>query len=505
MQPKSQNVCQQCRSRKLGCDGKVPACSQCALRCIPCGGYPQDFVFVSQMNSSALESTSLWRTSANLTTHRKQPSKQIKVINTHQASHSGVTNANTSGPTTEITCSDLEHDICFIVKSYSPLYSSMPAESNPWHNQICGAWVEALPLLFARGQMEDFLASSIMSFAAALRHHCLGSDAIPPQALELYCKSLRLVSVALQTANGILQVEHCAAIMCLAVTELVFPTSESSWMKHATAVESFIQRVGPVPFATSILHKLFVGFRPLLLINSLLNRRRTFLAQQEWTTQPFQGQPISLMQSLLSKAACLPALLERCTDLGISVDVVDPAALEHVMIDLITVQKGFQTWESTARSKSSSPLSWKRLDADQHFARDENDLWFPDVMTANSLMYCWAFEIVVLKHLSFLSKIFEAKEPSGKLTCVKFTSRTLLRHKSVELAEMICDSMAYAMQPDMKLWGPASAFFTFRTALWTFNDNKADCRSQLLRCQRIVDELAKRRIIFPEAHEFFSE
>ncbi|KAH7084590.1 hypothetical protein FB567DRAFT_498711 [Paraphoma chrysanthemicola] len=505
MRPKSQNVCQQCRSRKLGCDGKAPACTQCTLRRIPCGGYPQDFVFVPRTNSSALESPTLWRTGAKSTTHQKQPSKQIKVMKTHQASHSGVTKTNTSEPTTDIIYSRLEHDICFIVENYSPLYSSMPAESNPWHNQICGAWVEALPLLFAKGQMEAFLASSIMSFAAALRHHCLGSDAIPSQALGLYCTSLGLVSAALQTANGILQVEHCAAIMCLAVTELVFPTSESSWMKHATAVENFFQRVGPVPCATGILHKLFVGFRPLILINSLLNRRRTFLAQHEWTTQPFQGQPITLMQPLLSKAACLPALLERCADSEISVDVADPVALEHVKADLITVLQAFKDWESAARSQSSSPLSWKRLDAERISDPDVNDLWFPDLATANSLTYCWAFELVVLRHLRFLSRTFEVKKPSGKLTCVQFPPETLLRHKSVELAEMICDSMAYLMQPDMKLWGPASAFFTFGTAFRTFKDSKPDCSSRLLHCQRIVDQLAKRRIIFPEAHEFFSE
>ena len=111
-------------------------------------------------------------------------------------------------------------DVHFIVEQYTPVYSDVTAEFNPWHNQICGAWVEALPLLFGKGRIPDFLASSVTAFAAALRHHCVGSNAVLPHVLELYGLSLKLLAVALENASGILQVEHCAAIMCLAVTEV---------------------------------------------------------------------------------------------------------------------------------------------------------------------------------------------------------------------------------------------------------------------------------------------
>jgi hypothetical protein len=36
-------------------------------------------------------------------------------------------------------------------------------------------------------------------------------------------------------------------------------------MKHATAVENFMEHLGPKPFADGVLHKLLVGFRPLLV------------------------------------------------------------------------------------------------------------------------------------------------------------------------------------------------------------------------------------------------
>jgi hypothetical protein len=96
----------------------------------------------------------------------------------------------------------------------------MAAESNPWQNQVCGAWVEVLPLFLARGHIPRFLASAIRSFAVALSHHCVGSDEFQPQVAELYCESLELVAVALREAGGVLQAEHFAAIMSLAVTEV---------------------------------------------------------------------------------------------------------------------------------------------------------------------------------------------------------------------------------------------------------------------------------------------
>lgn len=116
--------------------------------------------------------------------------------------------------------SGLLEDVRFIVEHYTPTYSDTTAEFNRWHNQICGAWVEALPLLFTEGRIPNFLASSVTAFAAALRHHCVGSKAVPSEVLELYGISLDLVAGALKNAGGVLQVEHCAAIMCLAVTEV---------------------------------------------------------------------------------------------------------------------------------------------------------------------------------------------------------------------------------------------------------------------------------------------
>ena len=121
----------------------------------------------------------------------------------------------------EPKCYDLEDDIQIIIRHYSPGNSNTPAESNPLHNQICGAWVEALPLLSVSIRKKQFLSSAIKTLAAALRHHERGYElSQQPEILEMYGDSLGLMGKALEEARGTFQIEHSAAIMCLAVTDV---------------------------------------------------------------------------------------------------------------------------------------------------------------------------------------------------------------------------------------------------------------------------------------------
>lgn len=124
-------------------------------------------------------------------------------------------------------CYELEDDIQFIVQHYAPVDSNAPAESNPFHNQICGAWVDVLPLLSAAKRNKQFLSSAIKTLATALRHYSLGNELCQPQILEMYCDSLGHMGKALEEARGAFQIEHGAAIMCLAVTDVSAKPGES--------------------------------------------------------------------------------------------------------------------------------------------------------------------------------------------------------------------------------------------------------------------------------------
>lgn len=114
----------------------------------------------------------------------------------------------------------LEEDIRYILQHYAPVGNFDPAEINPFHNQICGAWVEALPYFSATKGNNAFLFFAIKTLATSLR--CLNptAKASNTSAFELYCKSLRLMTETLQLAQGVFKTEHCVAIMCLAISDV---------------------------------------------------------------------------------------------------------------------------------------------------------------------------------------------------------------------------------------------------------------------------------------------
>jgi hypothetical protein len=189
------------------------------------------------------------------------------------------------------------------------------------------------------------------------------------------------------------------------------------------------------------------------------------------------------MQSLLNEAAQLPALLERYADSEDLAETSRVTTLQHLYRDFDLLLRCLEDWEAAAARQSSSPLYWRMFDSADWSAPGTSCLWFPDIMTANSLTYCWAFQIVVLTHLELICRAIKPTRGCGHQTCEQHLSEPSTQRINIKLAEMICNSMPYLMQPKMKLWGPASAYFTFTTAIRVFQENKKHCSFQLSHCR----------------------
>lgn len=149
-------------------------------------------------------------------------------------------------------------------------------------------------------------------------------------------------------------------------------------------------------------------------------------------------------------------------------------------------------WEVTAKSQASSPLVWSKLDPS-----NSTVLWFRDIMAANSLTHCWAFEIVARTHLDILNRATTTAEQLGNLSTPQAPIGIDYGRSLIESAEMICDSMSYLFQPELKLYGPGSAIFTLSTAIKTLESDEKACKFQLSRCQKELDRLASVGISFP--------
>lgn len=155
--------------------------------------------------------------------------------------------------------------------------------------RICGGWVEVLPMISIGGQGQA-LPSAISCLAASISSLRQNTYSDCTVSLEKYGSAMRLLKREIeQPGREILsRDEVAAAIMCLTLTEVglnvhtlidngcltnhlcfaqaILPTSNTtSWWRHVDGVGEWMRLWGPESFSLGARHKLFTGFRPLLV------------------------------------------------------------------------------------------------------------------------------------------------------------------------------------------------------------------------------------------------
>ena len=203
------------------CDGKQPQCSQCVLRYIPCSGYRQEFIFISQ--SSLKRGV---KPVSRIDRKRKAPALEY----THHTALECVKPADSARVTlfdnglmsASITPYELEDDIQFIVDYFAPTEITGPAEMNPYHDQICGVWVGILYSLPRDSRKKQYFSSAVKTLATSLRRHGFRSRRCEPDMLKVYGDSIGRLGTALEEARGSFELDLGVAILCLAVADVSF-------------------------------------------------------------------------------------------------------------------------------------------------------------------------------------------------------------------------------------------------------------------------------------------
>lgn len=207
---------------------------------------------------------------------------------------------------------------------------------------------------------------------------------------------------------------------------------------------------------------------------------------------PFRGQPISMIQQLFSRASVLPSLLERFDDATSHLEPTD-------LVEIIQLRQEFQgfiqslhKWELICKSHAQLPLVSPRTNIGNPSPFAENALWFPDIMTANSLTHYWAFLIIAKTQWLALDR--EIAMLGDNTAQVLFELET---EKSIaDLAELIFRSMPYFLQPDLEAHHAGSTFFTFPIAMDFFRKNPDRYSLQLTRGRKIGEQLETRGVYF---------
>ncbi|RKK66558.1 hypothetical protein BFJ69_g15298 [Fusarium oxysporum] len=386
MKTRNRTICQTCRSRKIGCDGQKPACSQCIHTGRECS-YPLDFIFITETTTQGSKDT---------TKQSKPKTNSSNDTSLCPRSQSNVPLALELLPKTPRN--PVQDMVLLIMQSFMPeaelLTFSQNTQTQP---RICGGWVEVLPMISIGGQGQA-LPSAISCLAASissLRQNTYSGCSV---SLEKYGSAMRLLKREIdQPRKEILsRDEVAAAIMCLTLTEAILPSSGTSWWRHVDGVGEWMRLWGPESFSLGARHKLFTGFRPLLVLKDFMSRKASFLSTEDWKRLPFESQQATAMQLLLSEASAIPTILELIDTLEHSPPSVSSFIAAQAIASLTTSYDNLQGWGEPLDADPSTCLFCWRTPSNSSWAWGGYNIWFPSVSAANLVMHLSGFPMYLV-------------------------------------------------------------------------------------------------------------
>ncbi|KAF4821120.1 hypothetical protein CGCSCA5_v003582 [Colletotrichum siamense] len=351
-------------------------------------------------------------------------------------------------------------------------------------SRICGAWVEVLPgLVGADGRHDGPLSSAIKALGISLIARGPSGRAPVHEAIAAHSSALKAVGRLIPHANDDPNNydEISAAIMCLFLSEKLFPTSSSAATVHARGIGELIQLRAPQFYASGTPHKLFVGFRPILILHAFDTRKSTFLGAPEWKAEPFRHIAEDPLQTLLSEACVIPSILEMLDHRS---DNSEPAARQAVTQFMEAVNR-LNDWHKSAK------MTMGDFTLLAETSTSEAGLEFPNITVANSLSHYWAFWIICATQIKRLTAQHPNISEDYLVIDGERPETEAVTRKVLQLSSYILSSTGYLMREDMKLYGTASAFFPLhiaRSALEMFGGNDEAICEELRKNAEIIHQ-----------------
>ncbi|EEA25481.1 hypothetical protein TMatcc_006295 [Talaromyces marneffei ATCC 18224] len=477
MKVKNRSVCQTCRTRRLGCDGKRPECTQCVHSGRACDGYQTSWTFV---DSSTSKSTLKQRKTGQV--QHFQTSSSLGQDDAQETIQKGLSSSLSLGRAQASFHRPSRDDfITLVVRNYVP-QDTVTAVHNDFRTKqprICGAWVEVLPNLRNGGGTPDLvLAAAVEALATSILTQKLNPNQDNVESFQSYEVALRSLRKSF-VVNQRCDIELLASIMCLSLVELMMPSTSAALETHMKGAGQFFQAYGAEACSVGVLHTLFAGFRPLLIFEAFQFRKPTFLSSPAWMDAPFSIFSASPMQSLLNKAAIIPTLLSQS---DILLDKARQSNLEvkDLFNSLVDALVDLENWEMEYSHEADKWCYWPSdIPAPLESISYGKPLWYTNVTMANVYTNLWAFRIICFSELERLAENF----PSFHMAHENIPLPRPLNLKRVHayktaLAKQICLSMDYLLRDEMGLFGPASTYFPLQAAYETFLENEGTMRKE---------------------------
>ncbi|RSL72171.1 hypothetical protein CEP53_001202 [Fusarium sp. AF-6] len=281
------------------------------------------------------------------------------------------------------------------------------------------------------------------------------SDALAAHAAALESLNSGIDGWAISAPNIV-----SASIMCLFLSEMIMPTGPTSAIVHAKGIEDLMKLQRPCFYASGVSHHLFVGFRPVLVIQAFFARRKHFLSDPAWTSIPFEFYIPSPLQSLFTEVLPLAAILGRIDDLRDAPNNQAIANVQEIVEELLDMLQ-YLAHKGKALKEETTAHRWLPIFPIQ----EDLPIQFPDIIAGNFFTHLWAFQMICAHNiLSLISKypcLSTATEMKGidDLLHVKMINQlALLSFRSIE----------FLLKEEFKLFGAASIILPLKTACDVF-------------------------------------
>ncbi|KAG0649459.1 hypothetical protein D0Z07_4106 [Hyphodiscus hymeniophilus] len=355
------------------------------------------------------------------------------------------------------------------------------------------------------------LEASIMSVSTAKLGRLNGNPLLVRESLKFYIQGLWELQKALWHPRLMYKNETLAACLSLIMYEVVECPGKSidGWASHMRGCAKMFELKGPTAYDSDFGHQLFLSFRVIEIQQAFAERRRTFLAGQEWISLPFKTCAKSKFQQLLDLVVQVPniiadgyqmlqAPLEGSTPL-------DPSVMLAFVLGLVDrcwkVDAQLGDFYACLERESLGPIYWPELSTGIKGLDTETELGqvFPvafqylDMRMAHICLLYWATNCILWSGMAYTYQLLfgiaaTASLKSGASSVggkpqFDITDLPPLEHRKdvASQAKNICQSVEYCLLDEHRGLGARAAVFPLKVAIETLHD--AHCDRELLWAQ----------------------
>ncbi|RDH21190.1 hypothetical protein M747DRAFT_349721 [Aspergillus niger ATCC 13496] len=356
-----------------------------------------------------------------------------------------------------------------VTEYFTPQYYSQEqyVRTDGHCSTLCSPWLETVPLLLDTSKSTPLLSVSLRTLGYSIitkENRDRRSNQWDLCRAQSYTKAVRSLKNKITEDDGGCN-ESAAAIMCLCLAEWLVPTSREGWIAHIRGIGRMMEMCGPESFARPVSHQLFIGFRPLVILEACISRQDTFLSSHEWRTIPFALLEPSPLQTLLSHGSILPSILQRVQSID-SLPLKDRRSeCQSILADLINTLQELDIWEQSLQAAINGPLCWPITTCSSPARANsavEGSLWFYSLPIATSLTHLWAFRAVCFSQIAHLLSSDPTLRTEAMRTCLNVSEMEDCRQQTFAFHRMVCQSMLYFKQSTLRFYGAAAVTLPLR-------------------------------------------